>query len=207
MRKRTVFLDIDTQADFMLPEGALYVPAAIEIIPKLRKLMDYARHHGILVLSDADAHPPDDPSFAQWPPHCLIGTPGQRRIPETQFPSPLVIPNRPGAFTPPAPRTGQIIIEKTEYDIASNPNFDAILACLGAVQFIAFGVATDYCVRFSVLSIRRRGFPVDLLVDAIRGIDEVGSREALEEMAKAGVRFLTMADVTDDLLTKPLSIP
>src|SRR5579885_2662099 len=93
-----VFLDIDTQVDFMLPHGALYVPGAEQIIPNLRALMVYAQEHQIPVLSSADAHAPDDPSFAQWPPHCVVGTEGQRRIPETQLSPSLVIPNRLGAL-------------------------------------------------------------------------------------------------------------
>src|SRR5579875_1471964 len=109
MPERLIFLDIDTQADFMLPQGALYVPGAEKLLPNLRRLTDFAQRHGILVLSSADAHSPDDPSFAEWPPHCVTGTGGQRRIPETQLPSPLIIPNRASQLPSPLPKRGQII--------------------------------------------------------------------------------------------------
>lgn len=195
MDSRLVFLDIDTQVDFMLPGGALYVPGAEEIIPNLRRLMDFARQEAIPVLSSADAHSPDDPSFAQWPPHCILGTPGQQRISETLFPVPLVIPNRLGAFQPGSAGVGQIILEKIDYDITSNPNLDAVLEWLAPGHFIAFGVATEYCVRSSVLSLRRRGFPVDVVRDAIRAITGGNGRSALEEMAAAGVRMVLTAEV------------
>lgn len=120
--ERLVFLDVDTQVDFMLPGGALYVPGAEAIIPNLRQLMEYATTRHLLVFSSADAHAIDDASFSLWPPHCIVGTPGQRRIPETQFPAPLVIRNQPGSFQPPLPAAGQVVIEKMDYDISSNPN-------------------------------------------------------------------------------------
>ncbi len=196
MSESPVFLDIDTQADFMLPSGALYVPKAEEIIPNLKKLIDYARAHKISVLSSADAHRPDDPSFAQWPPHCVIGTAGQRRIPETLFPSAVIIANRPGAFTTSPPTwTGQWILEKTDYDVSTNPNFDVILASLGQRRFVVFGVATDYCVRTAALALRKRQLPVDLVTDAIRGITPEGEQKAIEEMVRGGVRLVTTDQV------------
>jgi len=197
MVETLVFLDVDTQVDFMLPTGALYVPGAVEIIPNLKKLMTYARENRIPVLSSADAHQPDDPSFAQWPPHCVVGTPGQRRIAETQFPSETVIPNRPGSFTPPRNWSGQFVIEieKQDYSVAGNANFDAIMAALGPCRFVAFGVATEYCVRDSVLSLRKLQVPVDLVVDAIRPITEEGGGKAIEEMVAAGARLVTTDDV------------
>jgi nicotinamidase/pyrazinamidase len=199
MNENRAFVDVDTQEDFMLPSGRLYVPGAEQIIPNLKKLMDYARERGIPVLSSADAHPPDDPSFAEWPPHCVVGTPGQRRIPETQWGSTVIVANRRGAFTPPRKWAGQTIIEKTEYDFSTNPNFDAILSSLrgsfGNPRFVVFGVATEYCVRGAVLALRKRGLPVDLVTDAIRGISSEGERKAVEEMVAAGVRLVKTEEV------------
>ncbi len=195
MKGAVAFLDIDTQVDFMLPEGSLYVPGAETIIPNLRRLMNCACEHGLPILSSADAHLPDDPSFSRWPPHCVVGTPGQRRIPETQLASALVVPNQQGPFVPPAPRAGQTIIEKTDYDITSNPNFDAVLESLAPERMVAFGVATEYCVRSSALALLRRGAALEIVVDAIRGIDETASRNALEELAASGGRLVTTAEV------------
>ncbi len=190
-----VFFDVDTQFDFMNPQGSLYVPAAEQLIPNLKRLLDYARGHQIPVLSSADAHPTDDPSFAQWPPHCVIGTPGQKRIAETQWPNATVIPNRPGAFTPPSEWEGQFIIEKQEYDATTNANFDAIMKSLGARRFVVFGVATEYCVRGTVLGLRQRGLTVDLVTDAIREIKPADGRKAIEEMVAAGARLVATAMV------------
>jgi len=195
VQEQVAFFDIDTQADFMLPNGRLYVPGAEAIVPNLVRLMAFARQHDIPVISSADAHTPDDPEFEIWPPHCVIGTPGQERIPETQFPDAVVVPSRAGAFTPPARWSGQTIIEKPTYDTAANPNFDAILRSLGPRRCIVFGVATEYCVRADALALRDRGFPVDLVIDAIQAITEEGGRTAIEEMRAIGVRLVKTADV------------
>jgi len=199
MQAAPVFLDVDTQVDFMTSTGALYVPGAENIVPNLEMLVALARENRIPVLSSADAHPHDDPSFAIWPPHCVIGTPGQRRIPETQWPSPVVVPDRLGGFMPPSEWAGQFIIEKTEYDVSTNPHFERILSslsgALGPIRFVIFGVATEYCVRAAALALRDHQILVDVVVDAIKGITPEGEQKAVDEMLAAGVRLMTTAEV------------
>jgi nicotinamidase/pyrazinamidase len=198
MQAPLVFFDVDTQADFMLPTGSLYVPGADEIVSNLKKLMSCAAQHGIPVLSSADAHAPDDPSFREWPPHCVVGTPGQRRIAATEIEGALIVPNRPGAFSQPSGWPSQIVIEKQQYDATTNANFDAILAALGPGRFVIFGVATDYCVQSTALSLLRRGFAVDLVIDAIRAITQAGGQEAIESIVAAGGRQVTTQAACSD---------
>ncbi len=190
-----VFFDVDTQVDFMRPTGRLYVPGAEDLVPNLQRLMSWARDHEVPVISSADAHPPDDPEFNIWPPHCVIGTAGQQRIPETLFADRVVIPCRPGAFQPPARWVGQFIVEKPTYSAQDNPNFDAILNALGLRRAVVFGVATEFCVRADALELARRGFQVEVVTDAIKPITAEGGRRALEEMAAAGIRMATTAEV------------
>jgi nicotinamidase/pyrazinamidase len=190
-----VFFDVDTQVDFMRPAGSLYVPGADEIVPNLRRLMNWARTNDVPVISTADAHAPNDPEFKIWPPHCVMGTPGQRRIPETLFPDPVIVPCRRGAFQPPARWVGQFIVEKATYSVEDNPNFDAILHALGSRRAVVFGVVTEYCVLASALALCRHGFKVEVVTDAIQPITEDGGRKALEEMASAGVCTVTTAEV------------
>jgi nicotinamidase/pyrazinamidase len=197
-----VFFDVDTQVDFMRSTGRLYVPGAEQIVPNLQRLMNWARANEVPVISSADAHSPDDPEFKIWPPHCVRGTPGQRRIPETQFPAPVVIPCQPGAFRTPARWVGQFIVEKPTYSSEDNPNFDALLRALGTRRVVLFGVATEYCVRAHVLALRRRGFPVDVVVDAIQAVTEEDGRQALAEMAAASARKVTTVEVC-----QPLPLP
>jgi nicotinamidase/pyrazinamidase len=192
---RLVFLDVDTQVDFMLPGGRLYVPHAEEIIPNLAKLVSWARDHRIPIISSADTHAPDDPEFARWPPHCVVGTPGQRLIPETLLPGSVVVENYPGAFHAPQEWVGQLIVEKRVYDFTTHVNIDAILASLGEPRFVVFGVATEYCVLSAVLALRKRNLPVAVVLDAIKPISEQEGQKAIEEMAAAGAQLVTTAEV------------
>ena len=69
----TIFIDIDTQLDFLYPAGALYVPGAERLIPALTRLTQYAAQHGIPLVSTVDAHAEDDIEFRTWPKHCVAG--------------------------------------------------------------------------------------------------------------------------------------
>src|SRR5438045_1785710 len=87
---RVIFWDVDTQYDFMKADGKLYVPDAEQLIPNLKKLTDYAHGHGIRVVASADDHVREDAEISEtpdwkqtFPAHCLRGTPGQKKIPET----------------------------------------------------------------------------------------------------------------------------
>ena len=70
MKNKTVFVDIDTQFDFMNPKGTLYVPDAEDIVDNIKKLFVYAKEHKIKILSSTDAHTVDDPEFKLFPPLC-----------------------------------------------------------------------------------------------------------------------------------------
>lgn len=194
---RTAFMDLDTQEDFMRPGGALYVPGAETIIPNLRRLFGAAREKGIPVISSLDAHLENDPEFADWPPHCVSGTPGQRKIPETIFPDVQVIENRPQAV---APRRGaQIVLEKRIYSIFDNVNIDVVFRKLDLRDFVVFGVATEYCVKAAVLGLLERAFPVRLVVDAIRPVSAEGGRAALEQLGGARAKLVTADEVLASL--------
>ena len=103
---RRILWDVDTQVDFMLPHGKLYVPGAEETAPAMKRLVDAARAAGIPHVASADDHELTDPEIAHdpdftntFPPHCLRGTHGAEKIPETQQEDPLplaLIPYPPG---------------------------------------------------------------------------------------------------------------
>src|ERR1700722_3870877 len=98
--RQTIFWDVDTQVDFLLPEGKLYVPGAEKLLPNLRRLTEAARDARVFLVSDACVHSPGDPEFQRFPPHCLRGTPGAAIVPETMAQKFYVIPNRPGVKVP-----------------------------------------------------------------------------------------------------------
>jgi len=193
MMKNIFFLDVDTQRDFMLSTGALYVPGAERIIPKLRRLFDFAKKNEISVLSSADAHVKDDPEFGQFPPHCVQGTEGQRKLDETLLPRPLIFHNKlvDRNFSEVVRKHQQIIVEKQSLDLLSNPVAERLLRVLPP-RAIVFGVTTEYCVKIACLGLRRMGIQAAVITDAVRALAPGTEKEALEEMQKAGVEFITL---------------
>ena len=175
---KTVFFDVDTQNDFMLPAGALYVPGAERIIDTISRLNHWAAEHGIPVVSDTDAHAEDDPEFAQWPPHCVAGTAGQRKLPQTLLGG-----------------TGQIFIEKQTLDCFSCPDLAGVLERLGAERYVVYGVVTEHCVRLAALGLLKTGAQVEVVTDAVVGLNEADAAKALDEIQRAGGRFTTVAEV------------
>ena len=193
MMKNIFFLDVDTQRDFMLSTGALYVPGAERIIPKLRRLFDFAKKNEISVLSSADAHVKDDPEFGQFSPHCVQGTEGQRKLDETLLPRPLIFQNKlvDRNFSEVVRKHQQIIVEKQSLDLLSNPVAERLLRVLPP-RAIVFGVTTEYCVKIACLGLRRMGIQAAVITDAVRALAPGTEKEALEEMQKAGVEFITL---------------
>ncbi len=195
--KNLFFLDVDTQRDFMLPSGALYVPGAERIVSKLRKLFDFARKNDISILSSMDAHVSEDPEFRQFPPHCVLGTEGQRKIEETTLPRPLLLQNKlvDRNLIEALRKHQQIILEKQSLDLFSNPMAERLVRALPP-RAIVFGVATEYCVRIACLGLRHRKVQTVLVTDAIRAIAPKAEKEALEEMRLAGVEFIALESLT-----------
>ena len=97
---KTIFWEVDVQADFMLPGGNLYVPSAETIIANIRLLVDAAQQARVLLISSADTHNPDDFELREWPPHCLKGTRGAELLPEACAEPRLIIPNQKGFVLP-----------------------------------------------------------------------------------------------------------
>ena len=91
-----VFIDVDTQIDFMLPAGALYVPGAEHVIPAVAALNRFAVTRAYRLLSTMDAHAEDDPEFRNWPAHCVAGTLGQRKPASTVMDRVKVLPDVEG---------------------------------------------------------------------------------------------------------------
>lgn len=189
-----VFVDIDTQRDFLDPDGALPVPGSSEILPQLARLTEFARRQGIPVLATACAHTLDEPDPEPFPPHCLVGTAGEERVEATAWPGSLVIGPRERFKGDPPPH---LTLQKQRYDLFSRPDADRIVARYGRTQptFVVYGVATDYCVRAAVLGLRSRGHRVVVVVDAVRPVDPSRGAEVLGEFKTQGALMTTTDQV------------
>jgi nicotinamidase/pyrazinamidase len=181
---KTVFVDVDTQLDFLYPVGALYVPGAERIVSAVERLNRYAASQGIPVLSTADAHAENDPEFTQWPPHCIAGTLGQHKAAATLLEKRVVVPNRLCEFT--LEGAQQIILEKQSIDVFQARNLPQILTLLNADRFVVYGVVTEICVASAVRGLQAMKKPVVVVWDAIKELRADDAARTLDEIRALG---------------------
>src|SRR5262249_27901524 len=155
-----------------------------QIVPRLQELIAFAQKTCIPILSSVDAHAPNDPEFKAWPPHCVIGTPGQKKIPQTMLARSLTI--EPAASLPAdwnwlLAHYAQIIFPKPTLSAFDNPHFVSAVQYLADREFIVFGVATEYCVLLAARGLLERGCRVRVVQDAIRAVaPDTGERTCRE---------------------------
>jgi nicotinamidase/pyrazinamidase len=191
----TVFVDVDSQLDFLYPAGALYVPGAERIVPAIARLNRFAAERGIPVISTMDAHFENDPEFAQWPPHCISGTWGQHKAERTLLERRIVIPNRECELT--FDGAQQIVVEKQTVDVFQAPNLSLVIDRLAAIRFVVYGVVTEICVLFAARGLLRGGKQVTVVTDAIEALSPEASARALSEICTLGGTLATVAQVLD----------
>jgi nicotinamidase/pyrazinamidase len=170
---------VDLQNDF-LPGGSLAVPDGDAVIPVLNTWIRRFRAAGLPIFATRDWHPVDHSSFRDqggpWPPHCVAGTKGAEFTPELVLPPDVLVHSK--AMSP----------EKEAYSDFEDGGFGRKLREMGVRRIFVGGLATDYCVRATVLDARKQGFLVILLLDAIRAVEvQPGDGDrAIAEMCEAG---------------------
>jgi nicotinamidase/pyrazinamidase len=177
--EKIIFFDEDTQFDFMMPGGRLYVNGAKAIIPKIRKLTVLADRCGIPIISSMDAHVKNDPEFKMFPAHCVIKTKGAAKIKESV-----------------AAKTKQFFIPKRTLDAFSNPRTRKILKKFDAA--FVYGVALDYCVKAACLGLVKMGIKTYLVIDATKAISNDSGSKAKALLKGKGVIFIK----TDTLIRR-----
>ena len=204
----TIFWDVDTQVDFMRSSGKLYVPGSEEIIPLLGRLTRHAHQRGIRIVASADDHVPGHRELSatpDWketfPDHCMRGTPGQQKIPETALEDPLVV--EPGPVDPAGlaararAHRGDILFHKHWFDVFTNPNVLPVVDALAPDEIVLYGVALDVCDRYAVegLLANRPAIPLTVVTDATRAIHPDQGPALLEDWRRRGVRLATGEEV------------
>jgi nicotinamidase/pyrazinamidase len=205
-----VFWDVDTLYDFMRPNGKLYVPGSEEIIPALEALTAFAHAHRIPIVASADNHDSADAEISDapdwkttFPPHCMRGTAGQLKIAETELVDPLVIEPEPEDGDALGRRIrahrGDFLLHKHTLDVFSNANVSTLLAALAPKAIVIYGVATDFCDRYTVEGLLRHrpGAELFLVTDAIRAIYPEEGTRLVAQWKELGVRLVTLAEVLE----------
>jgi nicotinamidase/pyrazinamidase len=187
---------VDVQNDFC-PGGALAVAGGDEIVAVLNRLIAEFKRAGLPVIATRDWHPQRTTHFnthgGTWPPHCVQGTHG------AEFHADLALDE------------SAIIVSKgIEENADSYSGFDGtdargerlanLLRARGVERLVVAGLATDYCVKQTVLDGLREGFAVVVLEDAVRGVDMKpgDAQQALEAMRRAGAAIRAAKDWTAD---------
>jgi nicotinamidase/pyrazinamidase len=189
-----VFVDVDTQRDFLAPSGSLFIGGSTAILANLARLTRAARERSIPVIATACCHTLDEVDPEPFPPHCLAGTEGQHRIEETDWPGGTVL-SPDATLANPDHLPTHLTLEKTRYDVFSRPDASAILSLYarGRPTFVVYGVATDYCVRAVVLGLRELGHEVEVVVDAVWAIDAEHEADQFADFVAHGAA-LTLTD-------------
>jgi nicotinamidase/pyrazinamidase len=199
-----ILWDVDTQVDFMLPQGKLYVPGAEETVPAMQRLVAAARAAGVVHVASADDHEltdaeiSDEPDYSTtYPPHCLRGTRGARKIPETEQedPVPITLELLPERYL----SGREFLLLKKSFDVFTNPNADRLLEHLDPDEIVVFGVATDVCNDAAIRGFLERGRNVRFVEDAARGLDEGRVTRCTRAWREAGVEFTPAEQVISSL--------
>lgn len=197
-----LFWDEDTQHDFMDEDGRLPVPGAAEIVGPLRRLTEFAVEHGIPILGSADAHPPGDPEFEEFGPHCVPGTKGQEKIDATTVEGAEIADPERLADQLDRLASGdlkQLIIEKQTLNVFDVDFTERALSMLDPAHVCVYGVTTEYCVLKTVIGLLERGYTVTVVRDAVKAIEKDAGDKAREQMLKAGADFTDSDELIDSL--------
>ncbi len=187
----TALIVVDAQNDFADPKGSLYVPGGEEAIEAMNDEIRRARAAGSTVAYTLDWHPESTPHFEKdggiWPVHCVADSWGAEFHPALEVVDGPVVKKGTGGedgysgFSVRHPETG----EKAETEL------EDALRERGIKKVVVVGLATDYCVRDTVLDALRLGFDATVVTAGIRAVDlKPGDGDrAIEEMRAAGARI------------------
>jgi nicotinamidase/pyrazinamidase len=189
---RSALLIVDVQRDFC-EGGALAVPGGDRVVPVLNRCVDAAMRGGLAIYASRDWHPAVSEHFkaygGDWPPHCVQGSEGAQFHSDLRLPASTVVISKGDDPR----RHGYSAFEGHTSDGRSLADD---LRRRGIERLYVGGLATDYCVRSSVVDARRAGLQVAVLQDAVAGIDvRAGDTDrAFTEMRDAGAELTTSGE-------------
>jgi nicotinamidase/pyrazinamidase len=207
---KLIFWDVDTLYDFMKSDGKLYVPGSEEIIPAVKTLTDFAHANRIPIVASADNHERSDPEISDnpdwsttFPPHCMRGTPGQLKIVETQLRNPLIIEPElqdPGTLAQQVlNHRGDFLLHKRALDVFTNRNVPVLLRALEPEAVVIYGVATDFCDKYTVEGLVRE-LPqagLYLVTDAVRAINPEEGERLIAGWRARGIHLISTRQIVD----------
>ena len=186
---------IDVQNDFC-PGGALAVPGGDEVVPVLNRYIEKFKRAGLPIFATRDWHPEKTRHFKAyggfWPSHCVQGTKGAEFRADLALPKDAVIVS--AGMAP--DEEGYSGFEGRDI---KGVGLAALLRAYDVEKIYVGGLATDYCVKHTVLDGLKQGFKIVLLEDAVRGVNlqPTDAERAIEEMVRAGAQTQTLASLAE----------
>ena len=185
-------LVIDVQPCFVeAEEGALPVPGTDKAyVNKVKRDTKWFHQKGYMILGSRDYHPEDHVSFSThepagpWPPHCVQTAGDSRALVDNNLFFELVKKGQDPLFDS---------YSAFKDDGGAETELHAILQAQGIQNLIIYGIATDYCVKFSVLDALDLGYNVVVVEDLNRGVDPGTTATAITDMTTAGAEFVARA--------------
>lgn len=202
MKKDIIFWNVDTQVDFVEPEGKLYVPGAELLKPVWKKLTILAEKEKIKVVNSVDFHTKVagelsvNPDFiTTFPEHCMANTKGAEHIKETEPLNALVFDwDEEYNISEDILLHRNIIIRKNQFDVfTGNSCTEDVLKLLNPEIVLVYGVTTNVCVDNAVVGLAGRVKNVYVVEDAIRELPNIPL--PFENWKKLGVRLIKFQDV------------
>ncbi len=202
-----LFWNVDTQIDFVEPEGKLYVEGAEKIKPVWEEIRSLAEKYQIRVINTADFHWPgsnelsDNPDFiSTFPPHCMANTKGAEYVNETQPENAMVVDwDKPFKLDANQLETHRnIVIRKDAFDIfTGNLYTSSIIDNLSPETVIVYGVTTNVCVNDAVIGLSGRIKNIFVVEDAIKELP--GIPLPFENWKKLGVKMIQSNELKEML--------
>jgi len=211
MKKDILFWDVDTQLDFMQPQGRLYVPGAKNIIEQISRVRRFALENGFSIIASTDWHSKDDseisdnPDYKQtFPQHCIADEPGSERVGDLGELEIQYIPNDKldaDALRKLSDKEQfHIVIRKQATDVFSNPNTAELVKLIAPKKVVVFGVALDVCVELTLRGLNKfKNIKLCLLKDAVKGLEIKPANELYNEYRKMGIEITEISDLRSQL--------
>ena len=176
---------VDPQNEFC-PGGSLAVKNGDEVMEPLNRMMAYAKKNNWILTASRDWHPKNTSHFKKWLPHCVKDTKGAKFHPALKVTKDVMVFSK-GTLK------DQDAYSAFDGHSKSGEALADYLKSYGVNEVYVGGLATDYCVKATVLDAIKKGFKVHLLLDACRAVDlkKDDGKRAIAEMKKAGAVLIT----------------
>jgi len=163
---RKALIIIDMLNDFVAEGAPLRVGGIEKIIGPIKREIEKAKKNNFPVIYLCDSHEPDDREFKMFAPHAVKNTEGAKVIDQLR------------------PQGSDIIIKKTTFSGFYNTNLEQVLQKMEADHVVLTGCVTNICVYFTAFEATVRGYEVDVVADAVMGLNKEDHQCALRQMGE-----------------------